>query len=72
MNDNIFGLMVENMLDFGDKVNCMERGVTHGLMAKNMKEITKMVSNRVMENSPGQVEIRTKVCGIKVSNMVMG
>ena len=40
--------MEDNIMDFGNKIKCMDKDVLVGLMVEDMKDNTKEIKNRIL------------------------
>ena len=52
----MYGVKIENMMDNGNTIRCMDLEKLNGQMVENMKVNTKMIKNMAMDHFFGQME----------------
>lgn len=65
----IIGMMIDNILELGKTIRCMEEAYSHGPMDKNMMVNMQMINKRATEYFIGLTGKFIKACGKKDNNM---
>lgn len=63
------GVMVEDMKEVGNKIECMETEFIHGKMVENIKEDIWMIRNMVEVYTSGLMDVNTMECGKTENSM---